>query len=147
MGNLAWDQQRLTRVQEEPLCSHLKLELAFEDIEPFLQLVMQVTWWATFRHEGVLHDEHIAWVRRGHLEGKGDTALVALFAKAILARCDEKCGWDASTVLASVGSLMRNSFLQSWHCQFFFFVATDASPDMDNGGDAADQSNLSCLSV
>ena len=42
--------------------SNLELELAFEDIELFILVVMQLTFRATLRQEGVLKDEEITWV-------------------------------------------------------------------------------------
>lgn len=69
MGNLAWGQQRITRVEVEPLRSHLELELTFEEIESFLLVIMQVASRAPFGQEGVLQDEEIACVRRDHFGG------------------------------------------------------------------------------
>jgi hypothetical protein len=54
MGNLARCQQRITRLEAKTLCPHLELELAFEDIEPFLLVIMQMACWTTFGQEGVL---------------------------------------------------------------------------------------------
>jgi hypothetical protein len=96
MGNLAWGQQRLTRVEEETLCSHLKLELAFEDIEPFILVVMQVASRATFRMEGVLKDEETVRVGHKHFEGNGANAQSALAAFAISTRCDSQGRWHVS---------------------------------------------------
>src|SRR5437763_6615768 len=60
MRNRTWCQQRITWLEVETFQSYLALELAFEDIEPFILVEMQVTWLTTSRHEGVLKDEDIA---------------------------------------------------------------------------------------
>src|ERR1700694_2009914 len=96
MGNLAWCQQRITRLEMYTFRSNLELELAFKDIEPFILFVMQMTCRATFHQEGVLKDEETTWVRRGHLEGNGANAQSALFAKAISTSCDSQCRWHVS---------------------------------------------------
>src|SRR5260370_3140554 len=83
MGNPAGRQQRLPWVELEPFCSHLEEKLPFEDVKPFLLLVMQVTGRATFGQEGVFQNTDIGCRRRGHLEGNGANAQAALFAKTI----------------------------------------------------------------
>jgi hypothetical protein len=65
----------------ETFRSNLELELAFEDIELFILVVMQLTFRATLRQEGVLKDEEITWVLQCHLEGNGANAQSTQFAQ------------------------------------------------------------------
>src|SRR5712691_6300370 len=83
MGNLARCQQRITRLEAKTLCPHLELELAFEDREPFILVIMQMACWTTFGQEGVLQEKRITWGRRTHLEGNGANAQPATLAFAI----------------------------------------------------------------
>src|SRR5260370_6210728 len=90
MGNPARCQQRITRLEAKTLCSHLELELAFEDIEPFILVIMQMACRTTFGQEGILQNKRITWGRRTHLEGNGANAQSAALAFAISTRCEKQ---------------------------------------------------------
>src|SRR5712691_11029281 len=83
MGNPARCQQRITRLEAKTLYPHLKLELAFEDREPFILVIMQMACWTTFGQEGVLQEKRITWGRRTHFEGNGAHAQPATLAFSI----------------------------------------------------------------
>src|SRR5260370_17719148 len=93
MGNLARCQQRITRLEAKTLCPHLKLELAFEDIEPFILVIMQMACWTTFGQEGVLQDKRITWGRRTHLEGNGANPQPATLAFSISTSGENQTLW------------------------------------------------------
>lgn len=76
MGNLPRCQQRITRVEVEMVSSHLELELAFEDGEPFILIIMEVACRATFGKVGVLQDEGIRWRRGAHASRQWCSSLV-----------------------------------------------------------------------
>src|SRR5216683_5084713 len=90
MGNLARCQQRITRLEAKTLCPHLELELAFEDREPFILVIMQMACRTTFGQEGVLQEKRITWGRRTHLEGNGAHAQSAALAFAISTRYEKQ---------------------------------------------------------
>src|SRR5579883_271971 len=96
MWNPPRGQQGLARLETETLRANLELKLAFEHIEPFILLIMQVTGRTALRLERVLEDQRIARVRRDHFEGNAANTQAALFAKAIRASSDVQYGRQIS---------------------------------------------------
>src|SRR5437899_3366957 len=106
MGNLTRCQQRITRLEAKTLCSHFELELAFEDIEPFILLIMQMARWTTFGLEGILQDKRITGGQRTHLEGNGANAQPTRLAFSI-----STSGEKQSRGPLSGSGFAHNSFL------------------------------------
>ena len=83
--HLARRQQRVAGTQQGPLLPHLHQEVAFDGIEPFILVVMQMARRATFGVERILKDEQTTGILRANLERDPADAKAARFPKSISA--------------------------------------------------------------
>lgn len=69
-------------------------KLAFNAVEPFILIVVQVSCRTTFLVKRVLQDQEIAAVLSCHFESNDTDTKTTLFAIPIFTGSDEKDGWN-----------------------------------------------------
>jgi len=92
VGHVSRREQRVTGVECETLVTHFHQELARDDVEPLVLVVVEMPRRATLRVESVLKHEEAVAALPGHLELDRAHAQPARLAVAIGARRDTNDG-------------------------------------------------------